>query len=347
MARGIDTHRLMRWLWNSRRADARLMRLGMLPVAAVWHAGMTARTVAYRRRWLAVHRLPLPSVAVGNLMVGGTGKTPLAIWIARYYAKRGLVPGILLRGYGDDEALVHRRAVPEARVVANPDRVAGAERALAEGAQVLVLDDAYQRLDVERDYNIAVVSAESAAAVRWPLPAGPWRERWRALERADAVVVTRKRATAEAATALAYALRPRVAGPVAVAHLGFGALEGMDSGIRWAAAALRGKRVLAASGIGDPDAFAAQTRAWGAEVNVATWGDHHAYDDDDIAWLAQAANRVDHVVITQKDAVKLRGRWPTTAPEPLVTLLDLEWEESGDRIAAALATVVTNQPETL
>jgi tetraacyldisaccharide 4'-kinase len=347
MARGIDTHRLTRWLWNSRRADARLMRLGLLPVAAAWHAGMTARTAAYRRRWLVVHPLPLPSVAVGNLSVGGTGKTPLAIWIARYYATRGLVPGILLRGYGGDEALVHRQAVPDARVVANPDRVAGARQALVEGARVLVLDDAYQRLDVERDYNIAVVSAESATAAPWPLPAGPWRERWRALERADAVVVTRKQATAEEALGLARGLRQRVAGPVAVAHLGFDTLEGMDSGSRQAAAALRGKRVLVASGIGDPDAFAAQTRALGAEVDVATWRDHHAYDDDDIAWLARAASRVDHVVITQKDAVKLRGRWPRTAPEPFVALLDLEWEESGDRIAAALATIVTTQPETL
>ena len=89
------------------------------------------------------------------------------------------MPGILLRGYGGDEALVHQHEVPEAVVVADPDRAAGAERALAQGAQVLVLDDAYQRLDVRRDFNIAVVSAETTRAVRWSLPAGPWREGWR------------------------------------------------------------------------------------------------------------------------------------------------------------------------
>src|SRR2546421_5251925 len=72
-----------------------------------------------------VLRLPLPTIAVGNLSVGGTGKTPLAAWIAAYCARRGWKPGILLRGYGDDEPLVHRRLVPEAVVVANPDRVAG------------------------------------------------------------------------------------------------------------------------------------------------------------------------------------------------------------------------------
>jgi tetraacyldisaccharide 4'-kinase len=302
---------------------------------------MAARELGYRRGWFAVLDLPLPSVAVGNLTAGGSGKTPIAIWIARYYVSRGLVPGILLRGYGGDETLVHQYAVPEAQVIADADRAAGAERALARGADVLVLDDAYQRLDVRRDLNIAVVSAETTRAVRWPLPAGPWREGLGALDRADAVVVTRKRATAEAALALAADLRERVRGPIAIAHLGLRYLEGMVSGIRQPASALAGKRVVAASGIADPDAFVAQTKATGAAVQVATWKDHHDYRDEDVAWLAHAARRADHVVITQKDAVKLRNRWPTSVPEPLVAVLDLEWEEGGERIAAALDAVVT------
>jgi tetraacyldisaccharide 4'-kinase len=302
---------------------------------------MAARELGYRRGWFAVLDLPLPSVAVGNLTAGGSGKTPIAIWIARYYVSRGLVPGILLRGYGGDETLVHQYAVPEAQVIADADRAAGAERALARGADVLVLDDAYQRLDVRRDLNIAVVSAETTRAVRWPLPAGPWREGLGALDRADAVVVTRKRATTEAAIALAADLRERVRGPIAIAHLGLRYLEGMVSGIRQPASALAGKRVVAASGIADPDAFVAQTKATGAAVQVATWKDHHDYRDEDVAWLAHAARRADHVVITQKDAVKLRNRWPTSVPEPLVAVLDLEWEEGGERIAAALDAVVT------
>jgi tetraacyldisaccharide 4'-kinase len=302
---------------------------------------MAVRESAYRQGWFTVHDLPLPSVAIGNLTVGGSGKTPIAIWTARYYVSRGLVPGILLRGYGADEVLVHQHAVPEAQVVADPDRAAGAERALARGAQVLVLDDAYQRLDVHRDLNIAVVSAETTRAVRWPLPAGPWREGLGALNRADAVVITRKRASADAARTLAADLRQKVAGPVAIAHLGLHYVEGMVSGRRHPASSLAGKRVVAASGIADPDAFVAQTKATGAAVQVATWKDHHEYRDEDVAWLAHAARRADHVVITQKDAVKLRNRWPTTVPEPLVAMLDLEWEDGGERIAAALdATVI-------
>jgi tetraacyldisaccharide 4'-kinase len=206
---------------------------------------------------------------------------------------------------------------------------------------VLVLDDAYQRLDVRRDLNIVVMSAETTRAVRWPLPAGPWREGWDALDRADAVIVTRKRATPEAARELARELEGRVPGPTAVAHLGLRQLEGLVSGTRWPAASLAGKRVVAASGIADPDAFVAQTKALGAAVQVATWKDHHDYRDEDVAWLAHAARRADHVVITQKDAVKLRDRWPHAVPEPLVAMLDLAWEQGGDRIAAVLDAVVT------
>jgi tetraacyldisaccharide 4'-kinase len=341
MARRGDSHRIVRWLWTSRRPDARLVRLALLPASALWRGAMATRELAYRNGWLATRDLPLPSVAIGNLTVGGSGKTPIAIWVAQHYVSRGLVPGILLRGYGADETLVHQHAVPEARVIADPDRAAGADRALAQGAQVLVLDDAFQRLDVRRDLNIAVVSAETTRAVRWPLPAGPWREGLGALERADVVVVTRKRATLEAALTLTADLQSRVKGPIAIAYLGLRYVEGMVSGIRHPASTLAGKRVVAASGIADPDAFVAQTKATGAAVQVATWKDHHDYKDEDVAWLAHAARRADHVVITQKDAVKLRNRWPASVPEPLVAMLDLEWEEGGEAIAAALDAVVT------
>jgi tetraacyldisaccharide 4'-kinase len=341
MARRGDSHRIVRWLWTSRRPDARLVRLALLPASALWRGAMATREMAYRHGWLPTRDLPLPSVAIGNLTVGGSGKTPVAIWVAQHYVAQGLVPGILLRGYGADETLVHQHAVPQARVIADPDRAAGADRALARGAQVLVLDDAFQRLDVRRDLNVAVVSAETTRAVRWPLPAGPWREGLGALERADAVVVTRKRATPEVAQILAADLQERVKGPVAIAHLGLRYVEGMVSGIRHPASTLAGKRVVAASGIADPDAFVAQTKATGAAVQVATWKDHHDYREEDVAWLAHAARRADHLVITQKDAVKLRNRWPSSVPEPLVAVLDLEWEDGGETFAAALDAVVT------
>ncbi len=336
------THRLIRWLWTSRRLDARLARAALLPLAALWRSWSLVRVLSYRRGWLAVHDLPLPSVAVGNLTVGGSGKTPIAIWIARYFAARGRTPAVLLRGYGGgDEALVHARAVPGGQVVADPDRVAGAERALARGATVLVLDDAYQRLDVRRDLNVLVVSAETTRAVRWPLPAGPWREDLSQAARADFVIVTRKRASREAAEVLAAELRSATRCPIAIAHLGLSRLEGLRSGQSVPPSTLAGRRVVAASAIADPEAFVAQTKATGAAVQVATWNDHHDYRPEDIAWLAHAARRADHLVITEKDAVKLRERWPSDAPEPLVAVLDLTWEAGGDAFAVALEAVVT------
>jgi tetraacyldisaccharide 4'-kinase len=280
-------------------------------------------------------------VAVGNLTVGGSGKTPVAIWIARYYAAKGLEPGILLRGYGGDETEVHSQSVPGAHVVADADRLSGAERALARGAQVLVLDDAFQRLDIRRDLNVLVISAETTRAVRWPLPAGPWRERWSALVRADLVVITRKRASADAALTLMAEIQGRTAVPVAIAHLGLARLEGLLSGRRYPTTALAGKRVVAASAIADPEAFVSQTKATGAAVQVATWKDHHQYQPEDVAWLASAAGKADYVVITEKDAVKLRDQWPAEAAEPLVAILDLTWEEGGDAVAVALEAAVT------
>ena len=134
MRRRGDTHRMVRWLWTSRRPDARLARLALLPVSGLWRAVMAGRGLAYRRGWFPVHDLPLPTVAVGNLTVGGSGKTPIAIWVARHYQARGLRPGILLRGYGGDEALVHEHAVPGAVVIPDPDRVAGAERTPISGS---------------------------------------------------------------------------------------------------------------------------------------------------------------------------------------------------------------------
>jgi tetraacyldisaccharide 4'-kinase len=299
------------------------------------------RTMAYRRGWLPTHSLGAPVIAVGNLTAGGSGKTPIASWIASWYAAAGIIPGVLLRGYrGGDEALVHAERVPQAKVVADPDRVAGAARARAEGAKVLVLDDAYQRLDVARDLNVAVVSAETSRAVRWPLPAGPWREGLPALARADLLVVTRKRAPSEDARTYARSLARWTAAPVAIARLEVTRYAGLRTGTEVDASALAGRRVVAASGIADPEAFIAQTKATGAAVQAATWRDHHDFRDEDVAWLAKAARRADHLVVTQKDAVKLRDRWPANVPEPLVALLDLVWESGQDRLEEALGRLL-------
>ena len=173
MGRRGDGHRLIRWLWTSRRVDARLAGSALLPFSAVWRAGMAARNLAFDRGWMHGARVAA---------AGGRGRQSDRGRIGED-ADRELDRGPLRcprTGAGHSAARLRpgRGAGPpapgaRARVVADPDRMAGAERALAEGAQVLVLDDAFQRRDVWRDYNIAVVSAETSRAVRWSLRPGP------------------------------------------------------------------------------------------------------------------------------------------------------------------------------
>jgi tetraacyldisaccharide 4'-kinase len=344
----VSAARAVRWLWGP-ASLARWARLPLLPLAGLYWVAMKLRAA---RRARGGVRLPLPTIAVGNLSVGGTGKTPLASWIARHCAARGRRPGILLRGYGGDEQLVHRRLLPEAVVVANPDRVAGARAARAAGADVLVLDDGYQLLEVARDLNVVVLSAESGAGSPWPLPAGPWRERWDALERADVIVVTRKHAPATLAQQLADRLEhaPRRAAvaagaagagpPVAIAWIALERLEGMRSGAHHALDGLAGRRVLAAAGIADPESFGAQLAATGAEVQLLAYQDHHPYDQADVARLARAAAGGDYVVVTEKDAVKLRERWPAEVAEPLVAVLGVRWERNGRALEQAVDRVL-------
>jgi len=329
----VTAARVVRWLWGE-SPGARLARLPLLPLAGAYWAAMRVRAARYAAAGVA--RLPLPTIAVGNLSVGGTGKTPLAAWIATYYAGRGWKPGILLRGYGGDEPLVHRRLVPEAVVVANADRTAGAIAARAAGARVLVLDDAYQLLGVARDLNVAVLSAESAAESPWPLPAGPWREGWGALARADLIVVTRKRAAPAVAARLADQLaQRRCLVPVAIAWLAIDHLAGMQSGTRRDLSALAGRDVVAAAGIAEPESFAAQLAAAGARVQLMAYQDHHQYRAADVDRLVRAAAAGGYVVVTEKDAVKLRGRWPA-APEPWVAELRIRWERNDRAVEQAL-----------
>jgi tetraacyldisaccharide-1-P 4'-kinase len=104
--------------------------------------------------------------------------------------------------------------------------------------------------------------------------------------------------------------------------------------------ALAKKRVIVAAGIADPVSFAAQVRSFGASVQLTAYQDHHAYPPDDVARLAQAAKHADYVVVTEKDAVKLRSRWPEDAPEPLVAQLALRWELNGDGVERVLEGVL-------
>lgn len=334
-------------LWYGTDAAARAARGALLPIAGLWAGGMALRALPYRAGLRQARQCGVPTIAIGNLTVGGTGKTPLASWMAAWCLARGLRPGIVLRGYrGDDEARVHRERTPDALVITSPDRRRGADEAIRAGADLVILDDAFQRLDIARDLNVAILSPEQDHEPRWRLPAGPWREGMRALRRADLVVVLRKSAPFAAAQAMAKVSQRWHTAPVAMGALGLGRLVGLRSGTVTAPGGVAGRRVLAVSGIAQPGTFHEQLAANGASVEPCVWPDHHRFTAAEAADLAARAGRDGLVVMTQKDAVKLRALWPAGAPEPMVALLELSWEFGADTVLRVLeqATRTLNPP---
>ena len=331
-------------LWSSGGMLARAGRASLLPLAGAYGVASGLRRQAYGAGWIRRIRLPLPAIAVGNLAVGGAGKTPVAAWIAAWFGQHGTRAGILLRGYGRDESAVHREAAPLAIVIEDPNRARGAAAAAAQGAKVLVLDDGFQHLRVRRDADIVLVSAESTALPPWPFPAGPWREGWAQLRRADLIVVTAKSASDEEVDrALARVWRVAAHRPVAVARLRLTGLTGLRTGARLPLDVLRRARVLAGSGIADPLGFRRQLEAAGAHVAARAWRDHHPFSERDVRWMIRAADKLDYVVVTAKDAAKLRGLWPGNAPEALVARLTVDWERGRAEIDRLLTTCVDHE----
>jgi tetraacyldisaccharide 4'-kinase len=315
---------LARRIWRGESLAAALARAALLIPAAAYRAGVALRNAAYDLGLLRSRPLPAPSVGVGNIAVGGTGKTPVAAFLAGELARRGLRPGILLRGYGADESAEHAERARGAVVVADPDRHRGAARALREGADALVLDDCLQRRDVRTDLMLAVLAAESAGERRWPLPAGPWREGLGALRRCDAVVVTYKVAPPDEAAAAARRLAPRTRLGVGVAvGLKLARFLPLTGGAPLPAGALAGRDVVAVCGIGAPERFGAQLEALGARVRLFDYGDHHAYAASDVDAAVEAAGPNGLIVTTAKDAVKLRSLYRAQAPACVVAELEV------------------------
>ena len=330
------------WLWGA-TPTARTLQLGLVPGSLVFSSVASLRTVLYRAGIRRTRALPLPAVSIGNLTVGGTGKTPIASWVARFFDMLGARSAVLLRGYGGDEAEIHRREVPNAVVIEQVDRLRGARAAKEAGADVLVLDDGFQHLSVGRDLDVVLVSAESLEGSHWTLPAGPWREPGVALARAQYGIVTRRRCTLEDAWTAARWMRSRAGWdlPIALAELTLTGLEGLWSRREVALSQLDRADVIALAGIGDPASFATQLENLGARVRLLARRDHSPYSDRDIERVARAGRAVNLVVMTAKDAVKVRHRWPKHEREPLVAQLGVRWEANQDHWQHTLASVWT------
>jgi tetraacyldisaccharide 4'-kinase len=283
-----------------------------------YRAAVGLRGALYDAGVFSIHEPALPTVSVGNVTVGGTGKTPIAAWIAAELAERGARPAIVLRGYGDDEPLVHERLNPSLPVIVSADRVAGVLAAQNAGATIAVLDDAFQHRRVSRDADLVLVSADRWSSSPHLLPAGPWREPLDSVRRATLVLVTRKAATTAQVDAVNESLAriaPRV--PRSTVDLEPEALvpaSNEESHAKRPLSDLKGRDIRVITAIGDPHAFLTQLEQLGARVSAAVYPDHHAFEQEEIARFVTSVPPAGLPVCTLKDAVKLASRWPREAP---------------------------------
>lgn len=298
------------------------------PLSLVFRAIVALRAAMYRSGLLRAAEVGVPVVVVGNVTVGGTGKTPVAAWVARRLAAHGLRVGVVLRGYGGmhrgtprivqlsdnpaevgDEALLHRRRDVHV-VVVGADRAEAARLAERQGAEVVVTDDGLQHLRLRREYELAVVDGVRRLGNGWLLPAGPLREPASRLGRVHAVIVTQREPGDAAATARGQprgsaqpseASLPDLHGPLQLAaRLMLGDAVNLVTGERRPLATFAGAPSLhAVAGVGHPEAFFTALRAAGLVVTTHALPDHARLDPEAMA-LPLAAT----VLMTEKDAVK-------------------------------------------
>ena len=306
-------------VWFGNDLLARAARIALKPSELLYRATVGVRESLYDAGVLATHEPVLPTLSVGNVTVGGTGKTPVAAWIASELVARGERPGIVLRGYGEDEPLVHARLNAAVPVVVSADRVAGIAMARDAGATVAVLDDGFQHRRVSRVADIVLVSADQWSPSPRLLPAGPWREPLDALQRATIILVTRKAASDEEVDAVNGTLAeiaprvPRSTIRLELSSLGRVSPVGDEETLR-PLSDLAGRRVHVISAIADPRAFIRQLEALGACVESELFPDHHHFETAEITRFARTVPADAVAVCTLKDAVKLAARWPREAP---------------------------------
>ena len=282
--------------------------------------------ITLRRMRQSGAEIGLPIICVGNFIAGGAGKTPTAITIARLLEERGEKPFVLMRGYGGrlagpvevdpdrhraadvgDEPLLMARHV---RTVIARDRVAGARLARGLGANIVVMDDGLQNPSLVKHLKLAIVDGSSGAGNGLCLPAGPLRAPLaEQMSEADAVIVIGPGDAGRRVAAVARAARK----PVLAATL-----KPADAAV----SRLLGQKVVALSGIGRPEKFAATLQETGAIVVAEqAHGDHHAYEQADIAAaLAAAREHAAVVATTEKDWTKLAPLWPEDARGSLVVV---------------------------
>lgn len=339
---------MVKSIWFGRGAGPAVARAALWPAATAFRGAVWARNALYNAGLLRVVDAGLPAISVGNLTVGGTGKTPVSAWIAGELRRRGARPAIVMRGYGEDEPEVHARLNLDIPVIVDPDRAAGVARARDVGANVVVLDDAFQHRRAARQADIVLVSAERGLASARMLPAGPFREPVGALRRASMLLVTRKTAALDQAQAVLDVATGVSGIPGAIVALVLNEIVPANGGAPLPVASLAGKRVTLLTGVAEPELVAAQLRTHGAQVKVHAYPDHHAFSDAELAAAARDGDTSDFALCTLKDVVKIAGRWP--GERPLWYLSQRLIVERGDdelvRLLDGIVATITLNPQT-
>jgi tetraacyldisaccharide 4'-kinase len=350
----------VRKVWAGEGILRYVLRLALLPAAFIYGLAVRLRNIFYSLGWRRSGSLPRTVVSVGNLTVGGTGKTPTTIWLAGELTKLGYRVAVLSRGYKKtlkDSVVLQPGPGSSSLTGDNPDyAVAGDEpammahlfgqrvgvgknrfevgsRVLREAdADVFILDDGFQHRELRRDLDLLLLGADWNGAL---LPAGPFREPRRGLRRAQFYLVTGARDQWERLLAR----RPREA--VFFGSLQPRALLTMESG-RWKEYPLTfmdRSKILAVSAVADPAPFYRMIHDWDGEiVDTAEFPDHHSYSTRDWQKINRAALNVDFILTTEKDIIKL-VRFPF-AREKLMALRVEMVVENGDSLVAAVVRTI-------
>lgn len=307
-------------VWYSRRPLWLFVLL--VPLSGLFAGIAWLRRTAYARGLFSVVRLPRPVIVIGNITVGGTGKTPFVIWLAQRLKSKGWQVGIVLRGYagtsttwprevdadtdvgevGDEAVLLARQT--RCIVVAGPDRVAAARRAIELGAEFVLSDDGLQHYRLGRDAEIAVMDERRLLGNRWQLPAGPLREPRSRLGKVDLIVMTRRAAISPPAThdSRLAAHLPSDFPPSIIAAAKLSQAVSLLDGSSRPLESFQHGPVHAVAGIGNPEAFFEALRTAGLTVDARPLPDHAVPSAADIEFADDAP-----VLMTQKDAVKCRS----------------------------------------
>jgi tetraacyldisaccharide 4'-kinase len=321
----------------------------LLPLGPVYRAVVAARSAAYRRGWMKKNRLELPVISVGNLTFGGTGKTPTVIALARDLVRMGKRPAVLTRGYKrlhdgqvvvvgpdprqtaaevGDEPLEMARRLPGVPVVVDADRARGGVEAKRLGADVVLLDDGFQHLQLERDLDLVLVDAGDPWGGGRQPPLGRLRESLGALTRADAVLITKVPSEWRPVVAEIERVVDRVAPRLQVFVSRMRPSRVRVPGEGWREPeTLEGRRVFAFAALGRPDGFAATLVETGAEIAATRWfPDHHTYSEQELSEIADQAAAASAVpVTTAKDAVKLPPEAGAWVVEAVVEPIEGNW----------------------